>query len=439
VLSTRKEETFNYVQPNPKARRWTGLGQLTLVEHALCPLDARTSLVENLVHESLYHFMDHNRQWRQARARVHCPLGLSANDEFYLWGLLALTFQQQGGDRELHATPHYCLRQLGCIDTHWRRGGKHYRLFAQAVERLAFVRYQNDRFYDPVRGEHRKVSFGFFSYSLPIDPESSRAWRIAWDPIFFDFVKATSGHLRFDLEIYRQMDPASRRMFLMLAKIFHRRSITPVFELRQLALDVLGFSPSLNSSDLKRKVAHCVSRLCKLEIVGGEAEINFQKRRKGEYVFTLTRGRYFEKRPTATPLIVAADSPLYEPLRKIGFDDAGIASLLRRHRLPLLREWTDITLAAREKNGTGFFKKSPLAYLLDSLKHASQGARTPPDWWRDMRKAEVEYTAKASGNLRAPSAAIEPANAVLNRMLDEGPLASLGPLSNLAVPNRQTE
>jgi hypothetical protein len=190
MLFTRKEETFNHVQPKPKARRWTGLGQLTLVEHALCPLDARTSLVENLVHESLYNFMDHNRQWRQARARVHCPCGLSANDEFYLWGLLALTLQQPGDDRELHATPHYCLRQLGCIDTHWRRGGKHYRLFAQAVERLAFVRYQNDRFYDPVRAEHRKVSFGFFSYSLPIDPESSRAWRIAWDPIFFDLVKA---------------------------------------------------------------------------------------------------------------------------------------------------------------------------------------------------------------------------------------------------------
>jgi len=204
-------------------------------------------------------------------------------------------------------------------------------------------------------------------------------------------------------------------------------------------LDVLGFSPSLNVSDLKRKVAHCVSRLCALEIVGGEAEINFQKRKKGEYVFTLMRGRYFEKRPTATPVIVGADSPLYEPLRKIGFDDAGIASLLRRHRLPLLREWTDITLAALEKNGLGFFRKSPLAYLLDNLKHASQGARTPPDWWCDMRKAEVEHTAKASGNLRAPSAAIERANAVINRMIDDGPLLSLDASRNPPASNRQTD
>src|SRR5438309_298448 len=39
-------------QANAKGsrRRWTGLGQLTLVEHALCPLDPAASLVENLIH-----------------------------------------------------------------------------------------------------------------------------------------------------------------------------------------------------------------------------------------------------------------------------------------------------------------------------------------------------------------------------------------------------
>lgn len=440
MLPTKHGGNFKSVKAKPKERRWTGLGQLTLVEHALCPLDSRASLVENLVHESHYGYTDHNRQWRQARAVVHCPLGLSANDEFYLWGLLALTFQQHGGDRELHATPHYCLRQLGCIDALWRRGGKHYRLFAQAIERLAFVRYQNDRFYDPVRGEHRKVGFGFFSYSLPLDPESSRAWRIAWDPIFFDFVKATSGHLRFDLNVYRQMDPASRRLFLMLAKIFHRRSITPVFQLRQLAVDVLGFSPSLNTNDLKRKVACCVNRLRKLEIIGtGHADLVFQKQRAGEYVFTLSRGTYFEKRPSNAPASFDADSPLVEPLRKIGFDDPGIASLLRKYSLALLREWTDITLAALERNGAGFFRKSPLAYLVDNLKHAGQGARTPPDWWREMRKAEAEQAAKTRIIPRSPSAVIEPANAVLSRMLGDGQISGLGDSCTAAEPNSRSE
>ncbi|MCI0539967.1 MAG: hypothetical protein L0Z50_32580, partial [Verrucomicrobiales bacterium] len=160
-----------------KAIRSTGLGQLTLLEHALCPLDPRVSLVENLVHEASYCFMDSRRRWRKANARITCPLGLSANDELVLWGLLALTFREPAPDGEFHATPHFCLRQLGLVDSHCRRGGRQYQHFAQAVERLSLVRYRNEFFYDPVRAEHRKVSFGFLSYSLPIDPESSRAWR----------------------------------------------------------------------------------------------------------------------------------------------------------------------------------------------------------------------------------------------------------------------
>ena len=100
-----------------------GWGQLTLVEHSLCPLDPRASLVENLVHEAGYFFMDAGRRWRKSNATITCPLGLSANDELYLWGLLALTFADPDPDGELHATPHFCLRRLGLIDARYSRGG----------------------------------------------------------------------------------------------------------------------------------------------------------------------------------------------------------------------------------------------------------------------------------------------------------------------------
>ena len=55
--------------------------------------------------------------------------------------------------------PHYCLRRLGVIDQFARRGGRQYSQFMQAIERLSLVRYRNDKFYDPLRGEHRRVSF----------------------------------------------------------------------------------------------------------------------------------------------------------------------------------------------------------------------------------------------------------------------------------------
>ena len=36
-----------------------------------------------------------------------------------------------------------------------------------------------------------------------------------------------------------------------------------------------------------------------------------------------------------------------------------------------------------------FFTKSPQAYFLDSVKAAVESRRTPPDWWRDLRKQEL--------------------------------------------------
>jgi hypothetical protein len=385
-------------QRNAESRRqrWTGLGQLTLVEHALCPLDPATSLVENLVHDSAYFFMDRNRHVCQARAKVISPSGLSATDEFYLWGLLALTFAQPQADANLFATPHYCLRQLGVIDQHARRGGQQYQQFAKAIERLSQVTYLNDRFYDPVRAEHRKVSFGFLSYSLPLDPESSRAWRIAWDPIFFDLFRAAGGSFRFDLATYRELDPASRRLFLLLSKILSRRQSSPRFELRHLAVNVLGFAPTIATRDLKVKVWRCVERLNQLRVVKVlDKESLFAKSKRGEYVMVLERGDYFAKARKADARPIVAETAIHDLLRNLGFDDLGIARLLRRFPVPMLREWTDITQMAKERFGASFFKKSPQAFLVDNLKNAAKGNRTPPDWWHEVRRGEARIPAKS--------------------------------------------
>jgi len=44
----------------PRQPSWTrsGLGQLTLVEHALCPLDSRIALREDLRYQSEYRYVD---------------------------------------------------------------------------------------------------------------------------------------------------------------------------------------------------------------------------------------------------------------------------------------------------------------------------------------------------------------------------------------------
>ena len=386
--------------PSPRRRRLKrasgvsgnpGRAQLTLVEHALCPLDASVGLTEGLIHTSEFPYFDENRRARTGTARVGCLFGLSPGDEFYLWGLVALTLSQPEPSVEFHATPYYCLSELGLIDAKGRQergGGKNYTLFREAIARLSGVTYRNDQFYDPVRGERRSVSFGFLSYSLPTDPGSSRAWRIVWDPIFFEFCQAARGSLVFDLETYRALDHASRRLFLLLKKIFHRNPQSPSFDVRHLAVNVLGFAPTIETRNLKVKLGQCASRLAEHGVVKRpESGGWFVKKGVGQYSVRFQRGAYFERPAPEVPRHAGERSPLHGPLQAIGFDEAAIGRILKKYKPALVQVWADITLAAKERS-PGFFKVSPQAYFIDNVEKASKGTRTPPDWWYDHRKEE---------------------------------------------------
>lgn len=372
--------------------RRSARAQLSLVEHALCPLDTSTSLQPNSLFESCYFFSDQHRNRRRANARVAALDGLSAHDELYLWGLISLALDQAESRPEFMATPYYCLRRLGLVSS-TRKGGTDFSSFRSALKRLAGVRYQNDHFYDPVRGEHREVSFGFLNYSLPLGDDTSRAWRFAWDPIFFELCQATGGALAFDLATYRKLDAASRRLYLFLKKLFWRNSATPEIDVRHLAVDVLGFADSIEMAHLKRKLARCIEQLADLQIVQPSGEFTrpadlFNKRSKGVYSVRLERGPKFDARGVEEQTGAVTDSPLYEPLKAIGFDNRSIQRLVENYPARLIEEWADITLAAIERNGPEFFKVSPQAYFVDNMKAASEGCRTPPDWWRDLRRQE---------------------------------------------------
>ena len=71
----------------------------------------------------------------------------------------------------------------GSINASANRGGKNYDLFRSAISRLSTVSYRNDHFFDPIRGEHRDVGFGFLSYSLP--RRSLSGLRVPVDQLLF--------------------------------------------------------------------------------------------------------------------------------------------------------------------------------------------------------------------------------------------------------------
>ncbi len=351
--------------PPPATAQRQGLGQLTLVEHALCPLDGRVSLAGSLTHKSRYRFTDQTGQRQTAEAQVFAPLGPSANDEFFLWGLLALTSAQTESGGQWQATPHYCLTRLGRI-TAGSGGGKNDQLFRESIRRLAAVRYQNDHFYDPLRKEHRQVSFGFFGDSLPLDPASSRTWRFVWDPLFYELCRPVGGRFAFDLPLYRSLDGGTRRLFLLLSKLFGRGRSSPRFELRQLGIDGLGFSPELHTRDLKAKLKRCLQTLVARHVIRAPqqavgVEGLFEKRGRSWYLLAMERGPHFNQRGGQTVSGNAADSPQYEPLRAIGFDDRDARRVLNHYPAGQVQVWSDVTFAALERHGRTFFRKTPQA------------------------------------------------------------------------------
>ncbi len=246
--------------------------------------------------------------------------------------------------------------------------------------------YLCDAFYDPIRGEHREVSFRFFSYSLPSGAASSRAWRITWDQTFLDLTRHGASHLRFDLELYRNLDPASRRMFLFASKIFHRRASLPQFDLRHLGVDMLGFSPHVATRDLRMKVLRCLKRL---ELANVVSHVIVTRVARNRYTVNASRGSHF-RRAAGYGSATQQLQPVLETLVQLGFEPKAAHSLIRRYPARLLEEWADITHAKIERQGLRSFRRSPMAFLVDSVNKAHRGERTPPDWWHDVRKSEEE-------------------------------------------------
>jgi hypothetical protein len=97
------------------------------------------------------------------------------------------------------------------------------------------------------------------------------------------------------------------------------------------------------------------------------------------------------------------ESPLEGPLLELGIETPAIYRMLRQFPPSLLSEWLDITLAAKERFGLGFFKRSPAAFFVDNVTQAQAGKRTPPDWWYEVRKAEERARAERGRNKRSAS------------------------------------
>lgn len=383
-----------------------GIAQLSLLETALWPLQG--GKLPSSKFETEYSYSTPASR-TTASVTVRAASGLQATDELILWGLLGATLSRQGAEPVLLATPYWMLRHLG-LET----GGFQYGQLRESLLRLAVTSYQNTAFYNPQTQEHEYAAFQFLSMLLPTvggvgeTVDNDRCWRIEWNPAFYRFCKATGGNLLFDLDLYRQLSPASRRLFLKLKDRFWRTKRV-FMNANDLTINGLGFSASRPLAKRKFDLLNCIRELLEYQVLclgRGQTDPKelFLKRGKGSYVVVFYEGEYFRLPPaerTIRQKNAILDDPLHEPLQNIGVDGPGIRRLLKEHTRSLIQRWVRITDAAMHEQPRGFsgFKVSPAAFLIDGVQHN----RTPPDWMyahekrQERQQWEQEHALSSQG------------------------------------------
>lgn len=360
-----------------------GIAQLSLLETALWPLKGGSRPTHTF--ETSYDYSSAAGR-KTAHVTVRAPAGLQPIDELVLWGLLGATPHRAQEEPMFLATPYWILRHLGL-----KTGGYQYRELHESLIRLASASYQNDAFYNPERGEHEHVTFHFFSAFLPTvggtgaTVDDRRCWRIEWSPAFFRFCRMTGGNLLFDLDLYRTLTPAARRLFLKVKDRFWRSKCV-FLNVDDLTINGLGFSADRPLKKRKFDLTACMRELLDHRLIAlGRGQTDpkqaFFKRGKGCYVVTFNQGDYFRDggpaRAAGRSDAVTEDA-LYQPLRDIGVDTPAIRRLLKQFDRGIIERWVAITDSAMHDNPSGFdgFRISPAAFLIDAIQHH----RTAPDW-----------------------------------------------------------
>ena len=292
-------------------------------------------------------------------------------------GLIFSTQTEPGPD--LYASGRFIHRRLGL-----NGGGKNINDLRESYYRLGQIAAFYPKFYDPIRKEYDAIGFGFLSHKIPLRKDSKRLWRISIDPVFFDLVRHDGGYLGYDLLLYNRLSVKGRRLFEFVQKLLHRKSCTPKFEARYLAVNVMGCAPGQEQRKLNEQVREAARELVNEGVI---VEFVCDKCEDGVFRAWFYRGeKYKEQRQASIASPTLADDPMYEPMREIGLSDGHIFNALKKHRRGLIEEWCDVALVGMEIGHR--FTDSPGAFFNYYIGRAAKGDSALPDWYLNHKKDE---------------------------------------------------
>ena len=335
------------------------------------------------MHETSFPIFRKGKPRLTARVEVDCPRGLKPYDEYLFHGLLSLALAEPDQSPVYYATANFILTRLGL-----NNGGRGYFDLEDAMGRLESATYRCWNFFHPIQREVVKyISFGFVKRCVPLENEAERGWKFVFDEQFFSFANHAYGGLKFPFHLYRRYDPAARRLFLFLRKIFHRRTQTHSIDLDRISDGILGYNPAYRSWEKKRQVLAAASQLLDTGVIAlseGSSSLKdeFRKVAKGKYTMVFHRGKNGTSQTVSQQL---RESSLYTMLHSLNLSDRAISDVVQTCPSGMVKQWIQITLAAKDRS---LIRTTPAAYFPDNVRNARNGKRTPPDWWSELQKAE---------------------------------------------------
>jgi len=187
------------------------------------------------------------------------------------------------------------------------------------------------------------------------------------------FLSGTGGNLLFDLDLYCELSPASRRLFLKLKDRFWRTKRV-FMNVNDLTIHGLGFSATRPLRKRKFDLLNCIRELLDHDVLAlGRGQTDptelFLKRSKGVYVVSFYEGEYFRRPVTERQKAerMRLRTILLRTAPEIGVDGPPSALVQESWRRSCSGGFASRCRNARESRGFFGLRVSPAAFLVDGI------------------------------------------------------------------------
>jgi hypothetical protein len=397
----------------------TGYAGLDFIKAAFCPLEfnarpfgehpeyrkfarddalAALEVGEPLHYPRQFPFTDIHGHRKTGTQIVTAPFGLAPADFDLFLGLFTYLkkLPEIPADGRVYLTVDFIARQLKLPAT----CQKDYLRLRSRLFRVSFAKYANSAFWNPETRSHDLVNFGFWNLAaLSRLTESRRPVVLEWDRTLSRLLEH-SAFLAFDYELYRDLSPALRRLYLIANRDGWNQRDSSIYLADEFAVHQIGYGDRpAGARDRLHKLKRLLAEAQDRDLIRPSSTWNSaflrpveQGKDKGRVALRWSRGpalRARQDEPERVYTDRVENDALFAQVQELRDEEGKPATpvlfrrLVSRYGREPLQKHVLVVLAQKELH-PGSFQRSEVAALVDRLQHDYP----EPDWYRALKRAE---------------------------------------------------